>query len=72
MDYEHGRRGKGAAVHAFSAGGQLCGAGRNTIGTRFSSGVRYTNDVVTCKSCLRRISEREQMGKLAAEMNDVP
>ena len=54
----HIRRGKGNAVHAYGGGGQFCGAGNNTIGTRKVYRVQETTDPITCKTCLKRLAER--------------
>ena len=58
MEYQHARRGSGTTVHAIGEGGQLCGAGTNTIGTRRTGRLRYTADAITCKTCLKKIEAR--------------
>lgn len=57
-EYQAARRGHGNTVHAFSSGGQLCGAGINTIGTRHVRGIHSTADPVTCKTCLKKLAQR--------------
>lgn len=57
---KHARRGRGNAVHAIAPGGQLCGAGVTTIGTRKTYRLRYTDDPVTCKTCLKRLEKKVQ------------
>lgn len=67
MDYAHARRGSGSTVHAIGGGGQLCGAGKNSIGTQWVYRLRYTTDPITCKACLRKMAAR-----LAARQGDEP